>query len=234
MLTYIFLVTGCVFVYRALSRRPQSNSSHPPATRSQRSGDEGEAAVQTELHAALQWLCGDNFYLHPGPLLLNHARGAEFPTAEVDHLVVTPFGIFVVETKNWAGRIEPGQDPQTVVRIGVDGLRDVRRSPMQQNRSKVAFLRSILPGTWPVEGVAAFPHAHCDLSSALPLNMMRAADLRQWLRARKSEYASTTNRPVNVLHARRAVLAVAETAPAAIERHRVKLRENPKKIPIVA
>ncbi|MGF6472624.1 hypothetical protein QFZ89_007875 [Paraburkholderia youngii] len=75
MLTYIFLVTGCAFVYRALRRRPQSNFSHPPATRSQCSGDEGEAAVQTELHAALQWLCGDNFYLHPGPLLLNHAPG---------------------------------------------------------------------------------------------------------------------------------------------------------------
>ena len=179
----------------------------------------------------MEWLCGDNFYLHPGALLLNHAPGSAFPTAEVDHLAVTPFGIFVVETKNWAGRIEPGPDLQNVVRIGADGRRELRRSPMQQNRSKVAFLRSVLPGSWPVEGVPAFPHPHGDLSPALPLNLMRATDLRQWLRDRKSRHQSRGDLPINVVQARRAILAVAETGSVAIERHRLKLRENPKKLP---
>ncbi|MGF6652801.1 hypothetical protein OKW34_003390 [Paraburkholderia youngii] len=109
--------------------------------------------MQAELRSALQWLCGDNFYLHPGALLLNHAPGTEFPTAELDHLAITPFGIFVIETKNWAGSILPGADAQTVVRVGADGQRETRRSPLRQNRSKVGFLRSVLPGIWPVEGL---------------------------------------------------------------------------------
>jgi hypothetical protein len=202
-----------------------------PVSRSQRSGDEGEAVVRAELRAALEWLCGDNFYLHPGALLLNHAPGSAFPTAEVDHLAVTPFGIFVVETKNWAGRIEAGPDLQNVVRIGADGRRELRRSPMQQNRSKVAFLRSVLPGSWPVEGVPAFPHPHGDLSPALPLNLMRATDLRQWLRDRKSRHQSRGDLPINVVQARRAIFAVAKTGSTAIERHRMKPRESPKKLP---
>ncbi|BCF95143.1 nuclease-related domain-containing protein [Paraburkholderia largidicola] len=231
---YWFLVAAAVIFIAAKrhKRRPSdSTGSRVPVPRSQRSGEEGEAVVQAELRAALQWLCGDDFYLHPGTLLLNHAPGSAFPTAEVDHLAVTPFGIFVVETKNWAGRIEPGPDLQSVVRIGVDGRREMRRSPTQQNRSKVAFLRSVLPGCWPVEGIAAFPHAHCNLSSALPLNLMRATDLRQWLRDRKSWHDARGSLPVDVVQARRAILAVAETGSLAIEMHRATLRENPKKLP---
>ncbi|TCK33428.1 nuclease-like protein [Paraburkholderia sp. BL8N3] len=230
-------IVAVAAIYHAAKRRKRrpgvvTGLRALPVPRSQRSGDEGEAVVHTELLAALRWLCGDDFYLHPGALLLNHAPGTDFPTAEVDHLVVTPFGIFVVETKNWAGRIEPGPTEQTVVRIGADGQRDVRRSPMQQNRSKVAFLRSMLPGSWPVEGIAAFSHPYCDVSCALPLNLMRATDLRQWLRGRKSRYESRRDLPVNVPQARRSILAVSETGSVAIENHRQKVRENPKQMSI--
>ncbi|AUT75442.1 nuclease [Paraburkholderia hospita] len=231
---YWFLIAAAAIFYAV--KRHKRRAIGPtglgvPASRSQRSGEQGEAVVQAELRAALEWLCGDNFYLHPGALLLNHAPGSAFPTAEVDHLAITPFGIFVVETKNWAGRIEPGPDVQSVVRIGADGHREIRRSPIQQNRSKVAFLRSMLPGRWLVEGIAVFPNPHCDLSSALPANLMRAIDLRQWLRDRKSRHDARNALPVNVVQARRAILAVAETGAEAIEMHRAKLRENPKKLP---
>ena len=234
MSIWFLLFAAAAVFYAAKSQKKRSAASAHgrtlPATRSEQRGDEGETIVHRELLTALRWLCGEDFYLHPGALLLNHAPGTEFPTAEVDHLAVTPFGIFVVETKNWAGRIEPGPTSRSVVRIGIDGHREVRRSPLQQNRSKVAFLRAILPASWPVEGIAALSHQHTNLSSALPLSLMRASDLRQWLRARKSCHASRGGMPINVLQAQQAILAVSETATDAIERHRAKLRENPKKI----
>ncbi|WP_309243978.1 nuclease-related domain-containing protein [Caballeronia sp. EK] len=31
----------------------------------------------------------------------------QFPTAEIDHLAVTPFGVFIFETKHWSGHIAP-------------------------------------------------------------------------------------------------------------------------------
>jgi hypothetical protein len=234
-LSAIVIAAICYTVKHQRSRASAAtNGRTTSATRSQQRGDEGEAVVHAELLAALRWLCGDDFYLHPGALLLNHAPGTDFPTAEVDHLAVTPFGIFIVETKNWAGRIEPGPTEKMVVRIGVDGQREMRRSPLQQNRSKVTFLRAMLPGNWPVEGIAVFSHPRCEMSSALPLNLMRASDLRQWLRDRKSRHVAKGDLPINVRHAQQMILAVSETGSGAIENHRSKVRENPKKLPLIS
>jgi hypothetical protein len=79
-------------------------------------GAAGEAAAQAKLRTTLQWLCGDDFYLHDGPLLIEHAPGTAFPTAEIDHLAITPFGIFIFETKNWSGRIAPSRERPKIER----------------------------------------------------------------------------------------------------------------------
>ncbi|RKT10641.1 nuclease-like protein [Paraburkholderia sp. RAU2J] len=238
MSIWLPVIVTAVICYAAKYRKGRAATATKPrttpVTRSQQLGEEGEALVHAELLSALQWLCGDDFYLHPGALLLNHAPGTDFPTAEVDHLAVTPFGIFVVETKHWAGHIEPGPTDATIVRFGTDGQWEMRRSPLHQNRSKVAFLRAMLPGIWAVEGIAAFSHPLSDISPALPVNIVRASDLRQWLRSRRSWHASAGGTRINVRQAQRAILAVSETAADAIDRHRAKLRENPKKITVFA
>ena len=235
---WILLAVAAAVACRAMLNKKQSSSPSgrcaTPTLRSQQSGDEGEAIVDAELYAALSWLCGNNFYLHRGALLLNHAPGTAFPTAEVDHLAITPFGIFVVETKNWTGKIQCGPDAQSILRVGADGHQEVRRSPIRQNRSKVGFLRSVLPRVWSVEGIAVFAHPQSEVSSALPANLIRVGDLRQWLRARKLLHEARECTPVNVSHARRAVLAVAETGPDAIRKHRLKVRETSYKLPVAS
>lgn len=134
-LSFIVTAAICYAAERRKTRAHATAEHRPtPTTRNQRLGEEGEAAVEAELRSALHWLCGDDFYLHPGALLLNHAPGTDFPTAEVDHLAVTPFGVFIVETKNWSGRIERGPTDRTVIRIASDAQREERRSPLQQNR----------------------------------------------------------------------------------------------------
>jgi hypothetical protein len=233
MLAHILILSCCVVTYLALKRRRRPDSSNLPATRSQKSGDEGEALVQAELRSALQWLCGDNFYLHPGALLLNHASETEFPTAELDHLAITSFGIFMIETKNWAGNILPGPDAETVVRVSIDGQRETRPSPLRQNRSKVGFLRSVLPGMWIVEGVGVFANERCEISPALPANLIRRSDLRQWLRNRKVRHDANGHPSVSVQKAWRAIQAVAETDATLIDAHRMKPRVNPKKLAIL-
>ena len=65
----------------------------PSASRSEALGAPGEARAQAKLRETLQWLCGSDYYLHDGPLVIGHAPGTVFPTAEIDHLAVTPFGI---------------------------------------------------------------------------------------------------------------------------------------------
>ncbi|SHK84199.1 nuclease-related domain-containing protein [Paraburkholderia terricola] len=69
------------------------------ATSAQGRWEEGEREVSAELRWHLTRLCGDDWAVLDG-LVLIHAPGSAFPTAEIDHLAITPFGVFVVETKH--------------------------------------------------------------------------------------------------------------------------------------
>lgn len=230
MHTTLFLLALAFFGWRAVfrNRRP-GVASRRPTLRNQIIGDEGEALVQAELRETLRWLCGDNFYLHPTALLLNHAPGTAHPTAEIDHLAITPLGLFVIETKNWTGSIEPGADPDTVIRTGVDGRAETRRSPLRQNQSKVGFLRSMLPKMWAIEGLGVFASDACVLSSSLPPGLIRRRDLGQWLRNRKTRHEAQGRRNVDVHQAWTAVQAISVADPGgdALARHRRLVSTNP-------
>jgi len=229
---WILVATGYVawrvLRARGLDPRPRKESPHPKM-RDDRSGDEGEARVQAELTEILTWLCGRNFYLHSGPLLLHHAPGTEFPTAEVDHLAITPFGIFVFETKNWTGLIKPGPSAEVLIRIGADGEPQARKSPLSQNRSKLAFLRGILPPVWSIEGAGVFASDSCVLSPELPVNIVRRADLRQWIRDKRARHAASTAVTVNVAAAWAAIQRIASADERALSEHREKVKANSKR-----
>ncbi|WP_243856801.1 nuclease-related domain-containing protein [Paraburkholderia sp. BL6665CI2N2] len=92
-------------------------------------------------------------------LVLIHAPRSAFPTAGIDHLAITPFGVFVVETKHWAGLVTHGETDDTLTLRTVEGRRFTRTSPMKQNAATVRFLRKLLPPRlWIVEGLGVFSH----------------------------------------------------------------------------
>lgn len=95
-------------------------------------GEQRESEVSAELSWHLTRLCGEDWAVLDG-LILIHAPGSAFPTAEIDHLAITPFGVFVVETKHWIGVVTHGETDDTVTLSTVDGQRFVRTSPMKQN-----------------------------------------------------------------------------------------------------
>lgn len=194
-------------------------ATHEADTAGRRKGSQGEELMQGDLQRHLTRLCGTDFYLHPHSLLLNHAPGTAFPTAEVDHLAITPFGIFVVETKHWGGCIEAGAKPDELTRIAPDGRRETRRSPSAQNRTKVAFLRDAMPAIWPVRGVGVFSAASCQLDPALPLDLIQREEFGYWLRQQKAEFLATGKPLVHVELARQAVMAVADTTQAGMQAH---------------
>ena len=226
-----FLLAIGFAVYRIGRRRQVRPASALPraATRAELAGDAGEAAVDAELRRVLAWLCGENYYLHPGAVLLHHAPRTRFPTAEVDHLAITPFGLFVIETKNWTGRIEPGPDEGTLIRVAATGERELRKSPLRQNGSKVAFLRGVMPGMWPIHSLGVFASRDCTLSPALEPSLVRISDLAHQLRLCKTHFESRGGRAVNVRAAWQAVLAVAEVERQAVDEHRFRVRTGPVK-----
>lgn len=133
-----------------------------------------EATAQAKLRKTLYWLCGNDFYLHEGPLVIEHAPGTEFPTAEIDHLAVTPF---------W--RLHFGDEEPVRPNCPFDRRRlpdahqrgrhaEARRSPIHQNRSKVRLLRAQLPPMWPVVGAGLFASADAVLDAQFPSTSSRS------------------------------------------------------------
>lgn len=213
---------------RLRDRWSQPAQTTPPVTRAQASGDAGEAAVHAELRRVLTWLCGDDFHLHEGAVLIHHAPGTEFPTAEIDHIAVTPFGIFVIETKNWTGSISLAARYEDIVRTGHGGVPELRRSPIAQNRTKVAFLEAKLPRVWPIEGVAVFASPACTLHPDLSISIIHISELAHWLRQQRRAFDHSGRRSVDVRLAWQAIMRNASISDAELENHRKHLRNQPK------
>lgn len=94
-------------------------------------------------------------------------------TTQIDHVFVSRFGVFVIETKNWSGWIY-GQALDTHW-AQVFPTRKVRaRNPLRQNRLHVKAVEAVLSGlslpTGSVRSVVAFV-GNARLKSVLPRNV---------------------------------------------------------------
>lgn len=187
-------------------------------------GAEGEALAHAKLKETLEWLCGSNYYLNKSPLVIEYAPGSEFPTAEIDHVAVTAFGIFVIETKHWSGRIAPSTDPNVLIRTPRSGRAEERRSPLAQNRTKVAFLRSRLPRSWEVTDAGLFTSPGVRLDPGLDSNLVTLADLPQWLRFRRDAHAGKPS--IDVAKAVQAIALYADGSLRSINKHKARCKSH--------
>jgi hypothetical protein len=119
---------------------PPRRSASSTRARARARGEAGKARGRAELRRILSALSGDDFYPHDGAVSRNHSLGTAFPTAEIGHLAVTAFGVFVIETKNSSGLFEPVSTRDELACVGMNGERETRRSPLAQNSAKVVRL----------------------------------------------------------------------------------------------
>ncbi|MCW4030015.1 MAG: NERD domain-containing protein [Candidatus Bathyarchaeota archaeon] len=128
-------------------------------------GLQGERNVADHLTRSLN----DDYYLI-NDLYLQGGGG------DIDHVVLGPTGVFVLETKNWSGNITCNRDSWQ--RSG----KQIPSSPSQQVRRNAAKIRHIIDsspdlhglGVW-VEGVVVFTNKHAMLhlyNPAVPIVML--------------------------------------------------------------
>ncbi len=195
-----------------------------PKDRSAALGAAGEAKAKAKLRETMIALCSADYHLFEGPIIVEHAPGTDFPTAEIDHLAVTPFGIFVFETKNWSGYISPSSVQGFLTRTDRDGSAQDRRSPLEQNRTKVAFFRSRLPTPWPVAGAGLLVSDDAHLSPALHSDLLSLGDLPHWLRARRDSFSGLS--AIDVRKAATAIAPLLQTPRAAVDAHLARVSGN--------
>jgi len=191
-------------------------------------GAQGESDVAAVLHSLLNEMCGNDFVLRHS-VILNIAPGTKYPTAEIDHLAITPFGIFVIETKAWRGQIAPGHSDDSLLWISPAGVTELRKSPLAQNRSKVTFIRNLIPDDLlAVVNVGVFSSRHARFSPNMPLNIIGIGDIRHWFCLQLQSWRGmTTNfalpKFVDVAKLDRTIMKFADTSPGAASRHKERI-----------
>ena len=119
----------------ALQHLPREKSARERAR--ELKGEEGELAVQSALMQNLPY----EDYQTVNNVLIPNGKGG---LTQIDHVVVSSFGIFVVETKNWAGWVfGAGKDKNWTVTFR-DGGKSQFRNPVRQNHRHIEALSELL------------------------------------------------------------------------------------------
>lgn len=141
------ILYGLAIVFLVFAARVK-DTSRSGRERMAAAGRAGERRVSAELRSHVGGVrIIDDLYLRFGQRI-----------AQIDHVVAGSDRIFVLETKNWRGRIECGADRWMVNGRG-------RHSPIRQNGVHVTALRNAV-GDVPAEGVVVMASSNCVLSNA--------------------------------------------------------------------
>lgn len=144
-------------------------------------GKVGEIAVAAHVKLYLK-----EHYILLNDLTLPDAEGG---TTQIDHILLSPFGIFVIETKNYKGWIFGGErQKQWTQKIYQKSFKF--QNPIHQNYKHMKVLERILSDIVDVESlhsvIVFMPEA--EFKTTMPNNIFRGAD---W-----TDYVKTFQQPV--------------------------------------
>lgn len=91
-----------------------------------------------EVSAILATLSGNDYIV-----INNITLPSKFGTTQIDHIVVSIYGIFVIETKNYTGLIYGGENAETWTK-NMWGNKYEFRNPLKQNYGHVKTLQQLL------------------------------------------------------------------------------------------
>lgn len=124
--------------------------------------NEGEDLASAYINSSL-----NGTYTEIRNIILPSKKGG----TEIDHILVGPGGIFVVETKTLAGHLRGGAEDHNWTKTTTSGTVERISNPVRQNRRHVEALRAILQDMYgigvPIYGVVVF--VGCDFK-VLPGN----------------------------------------------------------------
>lgn len=93
-------------------------------------------------------------------------------TAQIDHLVLSPYGIFVVETKNLSGWIFGREREPRWTQVLAGGIKTTFQNPLRQNYSHIEALRCFLNLPTDLFLSVIFLPGDCELKKTLPDNVI--------------------------------------------------------------
>lgn len=100
-------------------------------------------------------------------------------TVQIDHLLISRRGVFVIETKNYSGEIYGEAEQKEWMQVLAYGnVKNKFRNPVKQNAGHIYNLKKILPKGTPVYGLVVFVQNNTDhirAEGVVPLSGLREA-----------------------------------------------------------
>lgn len=129
LLILVFIIAVLLFLSLRAFKKP------PVVSSEQLKGQQGEAALIASFEQ----------YFRAPHLLINNATfyDEQGGTTQIDHILLSPFGIFVIETKNYRGQIFGKEhEPKWTQRLGQNSY--LFQNPLRQNYKHIRVLQDLL------------------------------------------------------------------------------------------
>lgn len=111
--------------------------AHDAPSRAQEKGQRGEQLVIEQY----QQHFGDEYLLLNNCTFIDQANGS----TQVDHILISPYGIFVIETKHYAGLIFGSKDSKVWTQC-LPNSKQTFQNPIFQNKKHISVLGDLLKG----------------------------------------------------------------------------------------
>ncbi len=171
MLYVVLAIVLICCIVLAVSAAQKSKKGGPPPqnpqtpTYAQMRGAAGEAAVAEALGESEE---GVRY------VFSDYLTAWEHCSAEIDHILVEERGVFVIETKTYAGKIYGAEGTRDWTCVTQNGQMHTFYNPLMQSRKHAEVIRRLLPKAVPVYALAVFADGdlsalNCPFVFSLPL-----------------------------------------------------------------
>jgi hypothetical protein len=125
----------------------------------------------------VKWVIGETIeneqYVINDLIITNEGK-----TSQIDHIVINPRGVFVIETKNYSGDIYGNENQREWTQVLAYGnVKNKLYNPLKQNSTHVYFVKKIV-GRLPVHSLVVFVQNntyHIEANNVIPLSSLRNA-----------------------------------------------------------
>ena len=116
-------------------------------------------------------------------------RIGENKTSPIDHVVINEHGVFVIETKNYSGRIYGNETQLEWTQVlNYGNVKNKLYNPIKQNRTHLYHISNLLNGKLPLFSAVVFVQGNTQYINASGVYNLR--ELRRLLKSNTGEYLS--------------------------------------------
>ena len=123
----------------------------------------------------VKWVIGETIeneqYVINDLILMNDGK-----TTQIDHIVINPRGVFVIETKNYSGEIYGNENQREWTQVLAYGnVKNKLYNPLKQNATHVYNVKKVV-GKLPVHSLVVFVQNnthHIEADNVIPLSALR-------------------------------------------------------------